>query len=191
MRAFAQTSLLAFVLIGASCSAPKSELADAAPAPPATERLEPYSCGSIERLHTLGGVFLASQPGKEELEKAAANGIRTVLDLRKPGELTEFDERAEVERLGMAYVNVPFSKPEELTDEVLDRAREILNDPTLKPMLVHCHSANRVGAVWLAHRVLDGGVDYPAALAEARTVGLKSPALEERAKRYVDARARP
>jgi hypothetical protein len=35
--------------------------------------------------------------------------------------------------------------------------------------------------------VLDGGLSYEAALAEARQVGLKSPALEERARAYVEA----
>jgi hypothetical protein len=37
----------------------------------------------------------------------------------------------------------------------------------------------------LAHRVLDGGLTYEAALAEAKQVGLKLPALEEKAKDYV------
>jgi uncharacterized protein (TIGR01244 family) len=155
----------------------------------AAEHLEPYTCGSIERLHTVGGVFLASQPGAKDFEQAASSGIKTVLDLRKPGELTTFDERATVEGLGMAYVNVPFSRPEELTDDVLDRAREVLSDPERKPILVHCASANRVGAVWLAHRVLDDGLAYEAALAEAKRVGLKAPPLEQRAKEYIDARS--
>ena len=51
-------------------------------------------------------------------------------------------------------------------------------------MILHCSSANRVGAVWLAHRVLDGGLKYNEALSEAKTVGLKLPAYEERVKEY-------
>ena len=72
---------------------------------------------------------------------------------------------------------------------MLDRTREVLSDHERKPILVHCASANRVGAVWLAHRVLDDGLAYEAALAEAKTVGLKAPALEQRAKEYIDARS--
>lgn len=200
MHPYSRSTLLVAALIGASCAGPEREPAPAprsdearapehAPPPMEAERLEPSTCGEIERLHTVGGVFLASQPEAQDFEQAASSGIKTVLDLRKPGELSEFDERATVEGLGMSYVNVPFSKPEEMTDDVLDRAREVLNDPERKPILVHCASANRVGAVWLAHRVLDGGLAYDEALAEAKTVGLKAPALELRAKEYIDARS--
>jgi hypothetical protein len=42
-----------------------------------------------------------------------------------------------------------------------------LRKPGERPLLLHCASANRVGAVWLAHRVLDGGLSYDAALREA------------------------
>jgi hypothetical protein len=42
-----------------------------------------------------------------------------------------------------------------------------------------------VGAVWLAHRVLDGGLSYDDALKEAKTVGLKTPAFEEKVKDYI------
>ncbi|MBK7644821.1 MAG: hypothetical protein IPJ19_17565 [Planctomycetes bacterium] len=86
--------------------------------------------------------------------------------------------------MGLAYVNIPFGKPEQLTDEVFAKARGELGKAQ-KPILLHCHSANRVGAIWLAYRVLDDGLAYDAALAEAKTVGLTSPALEAKAKDYI------
>ena len=52
-------------------------------------------------------------------------------------------------------------------------------------MLLHCASSNRVGAVWLAYRALDGGLSIEEAKAEAKIVGLKSPALEAKAIDYV------
>ena len=54
---------------------------------------------------------------------------------------------------------------------------------------MHCASANRTGAVWLAHRIVDGGLEFEAALAEARQVGLRTPAYEDRVREYVEARA--
>jgi uncharacterized protein (TIGR01244 family) len=173
------------------------EAADVPPAheasaqkPPDTEKLEPYSCGSIQRMHTLGGVFLASQPAAEDLQHAKEGGIKTVVDLRKPEENRGFDEPKRVQELGLTYVSIPFQSPEELTPELLDRARAVLNDDSKKPILLHCSSANRVGAVWLAHRIVDGGLPWDQALAEAKTVGLKLPAYEDKVREYLTHAAR-
>lgn len=152
-----------------------------------TERLEPYECGNIARLHTYGGVFLASQPQPEDFEQAKKGGVKTVINLRHEAEIEGFDEREVVTGLGLEYLNVPWNGAEELTDEVFDRSRELLNTAE-RPILLHCSSANRVGTVWLPWRVLDGGLSYDAALAEAKTAGLKSPAFEEKAKDYIERR---
>lgn len=149
------------------------------------EKLEPYQCGKVQRLHTLGGVFLASQPEKEDFTHAKEGGIKTVLNLREPSEI-DWDEGELVKSLGMEYVNIPFKSPETLTDEVFDKSRTLLVDKEKRPLLVHCSSANRVGAIWLAHRVLDAGKPYDEALKEAKTVGLKLPAFEEKAKDYIE-----
>jgi uncharacterized protein (TIGR01244 family) len=149
-----------------------------------TETLEPYTCGSIQRLHTYGGVFLASQPAPEDFAQAKAGGVRTVINLRRDDEQPGFDERAHVEGLGLAYAQVPFNSEAELTDAVFDRGRELLESAE-RPILLHCASANRVGALWLPWRVLDGGLSVEAALAEAKTVGLKSPAYEAKALDYI------
>jgi uncharacterized protein (TIGR01244 family) len=149
-----------------------------------TEKLEPYECGAITRLHTLGGVFLASQPQAADLEQAKKGGVRTVINLRHADENTDFDEAAKVAELGLNYISLPWNGPDELTDEIFDRSRELLNTAE-RPILLHCSSANRVGAVWLPWRVLDGGLSVDEAAAEAKVVGLKSPAYEEKARDYV------
>jgi protein tyrosine/serine phosphatase len=41
------------------------------------------------------------------------------------------------------------------------------------PVLVHCHSANRVGAMWALYRA-SKGVPPAVAVEEGRTAGLKS-----------------
>jgi uncharacterized protein (TIGR01244 family) len=178
--AAASTALLA--LLSLACS-PSSE-----PTPPtqaAAKKLEPYSCGTVQRLHTFDGIFLASQPSEADFREANSNGIRTVVNLRMPDELKDFDEPALIKSLNMQYVALPFSSPESLTPEIFDAARALLRDSAQRPLLLHCNSSNRVGAIWLAHRVLDGKLDYASALAEAHTVGLKTPALEERTREYL------
>jgi uncharacterized protein (TIGR01244 family) len=150
-----------------------------------TEKLEPYECGTITRLHTLGGVFLASQPKPEDIVQAKKGGVKTVINLRHAAEIKDFDEKQVVEAEGLAYLNFPFEGPAELTDAVFDTVREHLKT-AVRPILLHCSSANRVGAVWLPYRVLDGGLSYDEALSEAKTVGLKSPDYEKKAREYIE-----
>lgn len=191
MRQTRLASLIALLACAAACATPPSEPVpvEHPPQAVATAALEPWTCGTIERLHTQGGVFLASQPAPEDFRDAKTGGVRTVIDLRRPGEVTDFDEPALVRELGLAYHNFGFKDPEQLTDAVFDGTLALLRDPQARPILMHCSSANRVGAVWLAHRVLDDGLGWEAALEEAHTVGLRTPAYEARARAY-EARAR-
>jgi uncharacterized protein (TIGR01244 family) len=151
---------------------------------PKTQKLEKYECGTVERIHTLGGVFLASQPNSDDFKLAKEGGIKTVINLREKNELG-WDEEAHVKKLGMAYHNLPFKTPAQLTDDVFDTARKVLRDESNKPILLHCGSGNRVGAIWLTHRVLDHGLTIEEALKEAETIGLRLPAFREKAKDYV------
>ena len=124
-----------------------------------TEALEPFVCGSTQPVHTFAGIYL-------------------------PQEQEDFDEAGIVTGLGMTYISLPWNGPDALTDDVFDRAREMFNTAE-RPMMVHCGSANRVGAVWIPWRVLDGGVSFEAALTEARTMGLRTPAYIDRARSYI------
>jgi uncharacterized protein (TIGR01244 family) len=177
------TALCGFVCLAVAVNA--AVAGDDKPPPTDAEKLEPYQCGKVERLHTLAGVFLASQPTQEDFVTAQEGGIKTVINLRLTEEL-DWDEEAHVQQLGMEYHHIGFKSPDSLTDEVFDRVRELLTDKDKRPLLIHCATANRVGAVWLAHRVLDGGLPYEDALAEAKTVGLKLPAYETKAREYIE-----
>lgn len=164
--------------------AAKAPKASEAHTPPTTDVLEPYQCGSVQRMHTYQGVFLASQPAAADFGQASKGGVKTVINLRTASEQPDFDERATVEGLGLTYLHLPFNGEAELTDDVFARSREMLKTAQ-RPILLHCASANRVGALWLAHRVLDGGLTIEQAKAEAKVVGLKSPGYEAKAVDYV------
>lgn len=150
----------------------------------ASEKLEPYECGTITRLHTRDGVFLASQPQPSDFEQAHKGGVKSVINLRHPSENTEFDEPAVVAGLGLNYYNLPWNGPDELTAKVFSDSRHLLKTVE-RPVLLHCSSANRVGAVWIPYRVLDEGADLETAVEEARVIGLKSPDYETKARDYV------
>ena len=140
--------------------------------------------GSIEKIHQVGDIFLGGQPGADDFAKAKASGIKTIINLRHDDEVPDLNEKEAAESAGLTYVNLPWNGPEELTDEVFDKSRELLKSSE-KPVLLHCKSANRVGAVWLPYRVLDGGLTVEDALTEAKTVGLKKAEYEAKAKDYI------
>jgi len=147
------------------------------------------SAGLIGRtIITIGGEplrFDRTAPDAAALESAKAAGVTTVIDFRKASESTGFDEKAGAESLGLNYFNIPFQNEAELTDEVFDATRESLKG--LKgAALMHCRSGNRAAAAWLPYRVLDDGVSWDQALAEAKAIGLKAPALEAKAKDYIE-----
>ena len=176
MRRSAPLSLLstALLLLAAACSTPSY----------GPDILEPATLADAERVHTQNGIFLASQPSPEAFEAAKAAGIATVIDQRGDAETPDFDERALVTGMGLEYHNPAFGGPLPLTDEVLDETRALLRDAP-KPILMHCGSANRTGAAWLAYRALDCDVPVEAALVEARQVGLRSQAYTETVLDYV------
>ena len=142
------------------------------------------SCFQANVIHEFGGVFLAGQPTPEGFAEAQKAGVRTVVNLRAANEL-DWDEKATVVELGMQYVHVPVASADALTDDVFQQMRQLLKDKTKRPMLVHCFSAGRVGATWLAHRVLDDGLTVEAAVAEAKKIGLKKEEYLAKATEYV------
>ncbi len=146
--------------------------------------LQPATCGKIGNLHKLGEFYLASQPAPSDFDQAKEDGIKTVINLRHDRENQDFDEKKVVTGKGLNYVSLPWNGPDELTDELFAQARQILNTEA-KPMMIHCGSANRVGAIWIPWRVLDGGISVDDAVAEAKTIGLSTPEYEAKARDYV------
>ena len=148
------------------------------------KKLEAAKCGAVKQLHAFDDIYLAGQPSAEDFAEFKKRGVKSVLNVRTKEEL-DFDEAKAIKSLGLEYHHIPIAGPDALTDENFDKIRKLLNTKEERPIVFHCASANRVGAAWLAHRVLDGGLSYDAALAEAKTVGLKAPALEAKAKEYI------
>ena len=152
-------------------------------APADEPRLTEATLGSTRNVHVYEQCYLAGQPSEEDLKLAKESGIKTIINLRKPDEL-KYDEAAAARELGLTYIHLSFLRVEEMTDDFLDRARTQMADAE-RPVLVHCGSAGRVGALWLIHRALDDGLSTQAAAAEAREVGLRNAEMEARAVEYV------
>lgn len=131
----------------------------------------------------LEDIATAGQPEREHFEGLAESGYRMVIDLRKPGEDRGLDEPEAVRQAGMEYANVPVGH-EDIDDGTFDRFREIAADQERRPVLVHCSSANRVGALLIPYLVLDEGKSVEEAVATASRVGLRSDDLRRAALRY-------
>src|SRR5215216_5248700 len=133
----------------------------------------------------LEDVATAGQPDEEQFKRLAEAGYKTVLDLRTSEEDPGFDESGVVQQAGMEYVNIPVGH-ETIEEETFEWVRELMNDPERKPVLVHCSSANRVGALLLPYLVLDEGKSPEEAEEIASRVGLRSDELTHAALEYVN-----
>ncbi len=164
--------LLTAALVPCSCRTAPDEAAVKAAA--MTHQAQPSHVGSVPMTLADGEVYLGGQPSRADLAAAALYpGIRSVLNLRHDVEPKGFDEAAALSDLGVAYENVPFGSPDQLTDQVFDESLNVIEEAP-RPLLVHCASGNRVGAIWMAHRMLNDAYTEQAALSEARQVGLRN-----------------
>ncbi|HEY7878305.1 MAG TPA: protein tyrosine phosphatase family protein [Gemmatimonadaceae bacterium] len=132
----------------------------------------------------LPGVVAAGQPAPEAWTALQHAGVRTVVDLRPEWEPRGYDEPAAVRAAGLEYVSIPVTH-EALGDAEFDAMRELLGDPDRRPIIVHCASSNRVGALLLPYFALDMHEPLDAALQLAKRAGLKSPDLASAAVDYV------
>ena len=100
--------------------------------------------------------FVASgQPDEAMLQAISAAGFSAVVDMRSAAEDRGFDEQKEIERLGMAYVLLPIGSAEEISFENAAVLDQILAD-NKGPVLLHCASGNRVGALYALREKMHG-----------------------------------
>jgi len=127
---------------------------------------EVVASGSVS---PVDGITAAGQPDEAALRVFAENGYVAVVDLRTEGEDRKMNEPEAVEELGMAYVSMPISG-DGITFDNARQLKEVL-DGYDEPVLLHCASANRVGAMLALIASLEGD-DDDTALAKGREGGM-------------------
>jgi protein tyrosine phosphatase (PTP) superfamily phosphohydrolase (DUF442 family) len=142
-------------------------------------------------------ICTGGQPKLEELEKLKGEGVRGILNLRRPtekqtpvpgGESTPYDAEAEAEqaqRLGLRYFNIPVDG-EAPTDAQVEEFLKVTADEANRPLFIHCSSANRVGGFWMIRRVVVDRWTVEEAEKEARRIGLRNPKTEAFARDYIE-----
>jgi uncharacterized protein (TIGR01244 family) len=120
-------------------------------------------------------MFIGGQPTEKALKELQAKGVRTVINLRMPEEMSRvsFDESALVKELGMKYVHIPMRGtatnpygPKQLDDFVA-----ALNAADGK-VLLHCTVAWRASHLWAAYLIRERHVPVETALAQTRRINL-------------------
>ena len=123
-----------------------------------------------QTVEPVNGVTSAGQPDPEALQVFADSGYAAVIDLRGADEKRGFDEPAVVAELGLEYVSLPIVGRDGISFENAKKLDKLLAGYDA-PVLVHCGSGNRVGAL-LALRESLAGAEDEAALEVGRSAGL-------------------
>ena len=117
------------------------------------------------------GLYSSGQPQPDHWKALADAGVRSVLNLRPPSELAGRDEAGEVGAAGLDYAQLPIADAASLNREAAQAMDRFLRQ--LKtPLLVHCASGNRVGALLALREAWFAGADAHTALARGRAAGL-------------------
>lgn len=112
-------------------------------------------------------------PDEAGLRQAAEEGFRSVVNFRtaeEKQEVTPDEERRIAEGAGLTYLHHPVS-PDALDDELVDDFRRSLDDLP-QPVLLHCASGKRAGAMALMAMAAKKGLGGEAAIDMGRKNGL-------------------
>ena len=157
-----------------------AQAADATPAAGQSVPATPAQAASPWQ-HPRAGLLTGGQPAASDWAALKAQGVTTIVNLRPRAEMADHGEAAEVAAAGMAYVELPIVGADDISP---DNARRLWTLLKLSPapVLVHCASGNRVGALLALGAARSGGMPAEAALEFGRSAGLSGlePVVRER-----------
>ena len=117
-------------------------------------------------------LFRGAQPKQNGIQRLAALGIKTIVNLRDDDQhagAEEIDARA----AGLRYFNVPIGKVGRPAEERIARVLAIINAPENQPVFVHCRrGADRTGTVIAIYRIEHYGWTSEKAKSEASHYGM-------------------
>jgi len=150
------------------------------------DRMEEALREDVPRLLCLSrSLATGGQPSARAFGRLADNGFRSVLNLRTPSEGVDLKrERVAAEEAGLRYLHIPFAGSEPRAEQA-DEFIRVVSEKSNHPMLIHCATANRVGALMLIYRVVEHGWSLEEAEAEAARIGLRSAELKQFARDYI------
>ncbi|MBV1915589.1 MAG: protein tyrosine phosphatase family protein [Pseudomonadales bacterium] len=130
------------------------------------------------------GILTGGQPSEAQLIEAKQKGYKTIITLRPTTETGNWDEQKIVQGLGMKFISIPVAGIAGVSIENSSALISALSDPADYPVMVHCASGNRVGALFALDAGLNQNLDTEQALEIGRSAGMTS--LEEPVKNILD-----
>tara|TARA_B100001093_G_C26709822_1_gene962934 strand:+ start:715 stop:1146 length:432 start_codon:yes stop_codon:yes gene_type:complete len=116
-------------------------------------------------------VLVGGQPSKDDFIAAKNAGFKTIINVRGHGEDGTDWEPVFLTELGLDYHHVSVSGPMDITDEnaqlLMDRM-----EGSARPVMVHCASGNRVGALFAISAFKRDGASRAEALEIGSNAGL-------------------
>ncbi len=143
---------------------------EGAPASTTSLHVDVVAVAERESVTPVDGITSAGQPDQAALAVFSDNGYVAIIDMRGEREDRGMDEKAVVESLGMDYVLLPIVSEDDISFENAKKLDDLLATYD-GPVLIHCGSGNRVGAL-LALRQSMNGADDAAAMAYGKQGGL-------------------
>lgn len=117
--------------------------------------------------------YAAGQLRAEHIKALVDADVRRVIDLTTARETPDFDGRAAIEQAGMIYAALPIDGKGGLTRDNVRAFDALLSKAGDDITLVHCSSANRVGALVALRAAWIDGATPEQAIAEGERWGLK------------------
>lgn len=115
--------------------------------------LSKVSISNFEQVND--GILRGAAPSDKNLKLLAQSGVKTILDLRKPG--SGVDHESELaRRLGMDYIHIPLGFTTPAQDD-MTRILSIMSDKRKQPVFLHCRQgADRTGmSIGMYRRIHD------------------------------------
>jgi len=127
----------------------------------------------VPNFHSVNSrIYRGAQPTPQGFQELAKLGIKTVIDLREPGDRSTSEKKI-VEATGMHYISVPMRGFHTPTPEQITKVLGLFGDTAAGPVFVHCRrGADRTGTVVACYRISHDGWENTRALAEARSLGM-------------------
>ncbi len=130
-----------------------------------------------------------TQLSPNQLKQAAQAGYQSVLNLRSPNEPGFLEnEQQLVKRAGLQYAHIPVN-PAQITDSLTDQVLATI-DQLKEPILIHCQSGVRSGAMALIFMALHEGMTVDRVLSTGQQMGINldaQPQIKQFVHHYVDA----
>lgn len=138
-------------------------------------------------LNPAPGVIAAGRLKPDDIARLQQAQVQHVIDLTPDTETPDFDEATAVKSAGMSYSNLPLRGAADLTRENVIAFDQLMREAK-RPVLVHCSSANRVGAMAALRAAWIDGKSEEDAISIGKAWGLK--ALEPDVRERIRSRAK-